>query len=66
MEVRAVRPEDSRSGSTGLDAYARVKRYGAVTVLDRLNLTLRTGEILAVVFENRIIKNKGINKHIWD
>lgn len=52
MEVRAVRPEDSRSGSTGLEAYALVKRYGAVTVLDRVSLTLRAGEILAVVGES--------------
>lgn len=47
-----MRPEDSRSGSTGLEAYALVKRYGAVTVLDRVSLTLRAGEILAVVGES--------------
>lgn len=47
-----MRSEDSRSGSTGLEAYALVKRYGAVTVLDRVRLTLRAGEILAVVGES--------------
>lgn len=47
-----MRPEDSRSGSAGLEAYALVKRYGAVTVLDRVSLTLRAGEILAVVGES--------------
>ena len=47
-----MRPEDSRSGSTGLEAHALVKRYGAVTVLDRVSLTLRAGEILAVVGES--------------
>lgn len=47
-----MRPEDSRSGSAGLEVYALVKRYGAVTVLDRVSLTLRAGEILAVVGES--------------